>query len=94
MDELEIIHKFQELDLKIDALRRKVVENENKSRRHSARRVQRYRRFQEAKARMLERNGKWYRDDAKGIFKYFKLFDDDIWLDVAEKYKEIFSFYK
>jgi transcriptional regulator with XRE-family HTH domain len=39
-----------------DALRRKVVENENKSRRHSARRVQRYRRFQEAKARMLYRS--------------------------------------
>ena len=55
---------------------------------------ERYSFFREAKARMLERNGKWYRDDAKGIFKYFKLFDDDIWLDLAEKYKEIFSFYK
>lgn len=55
---------------------------------------ERYSFFREAKARMVERNGKWYRDDAKGIFKYFKLFDDDIWLDVAEKYKEIFSFYK
>ena len=41
---------------------------------------------------MLERNGKWYQDDAKGIFKYFKLFDDDIWLDVAAKFKDIFSF--
>lgn len=53
---------------------------------------ERYSFFREAKARMLERNGKWYREDAKGIFKYFKLFDDDIWLDLAEKYKEYFSF--
>lgn len=53
---------------------------------------ERYSFFREAKSRMLERNGKWYRDDAKGIFQYFKLFDDDIWLDLAEKYKEYFSF--
>ena len=55
MDELEIIHKFQELDLKIDALRRKVVEYGDKSRRHSARRVQRHRVVQAAKTRMLYR---------------------------------------
>lgn len=53
---------------------------------------ERYSFFKEAKTRMLERNGKWYQDDAKGIFKYFKLFDDDIWLDVAAKFKDIFSF--
>ena len=41
---------------------------------------------------MLERNGKWYKDDAKGIFKYFKLFDDDIWISLAEKYKNYFVF--
>lgn len=39
---------------------------------------------------MLDRNGKWYKDDAKGIFTYFKLYDDDIWLGLAEKYKEYF----
>lgn len=48
--------------------------------------------FKEAKELMLERNGKWYRDDAKGIFTYFKLFDDDIWLGLAEKYKDYFVF--
>ena len=48
--------------------------------------------FKDAKEQMLERNGKWYRDDAKGIYKYFKLFDDDIWLGLAEKYKDYFVF--
>ena len=62
MDELEIIHKFQELDLKIDALRRKVVAYGNKSRRLSTRRVQRHRRFQEAKARMLYRSKQRHSD--------------------------------
>ena len=48
--------------------------------------------FKEAKELMLERSGKWYKDDAKGIFTYFKLFDDDIWLGLAEKYKDYFVF--
>ncbi len=52
----------------------------------------RYEFFKEAKNLMLERNGKWYKDDAKGIFTYFKLYDDDIWLGLAEKYKEYFIF--
>ena len=46
----------------------------------------------EAKEIMLERNGKLYKDNAKGIFKYFKLYDDDIWLGLAEKYKNEFIF--
>jgi len=50
----------------------------------------RYKFFKEAKTIMLERNGKCYKDNAKGIFKYFKLYDDDIWLGLAEKYKEYF----
>ena len=54
--------------------------------------LKRYEFFQDAKKLMLERNGKWYKDDAKGIFKYFKLFDDDIWISLAEKYKNYFVF--
>lgn len=52
----------------------------------------RYDFFHEAKKIMIERNKKLYRDDAKGIFKYFKLYDDDIWLGLAEKYKKYFVF--
>lgn len=52
----------------------------------------RYHFFKDAKELMLERNGKWYKDDATGIYTYFKLFDDDIWLGLAEKYKEYFVF--
>lgn len=55
---------------------------------------ERYQFFREAKQMMLERNGKWYRDNAKGIFKYFKLFDDDIWLKVSEKYRKYFTLSK
>ena len=46
--------------------------------------------LREARDIMLARKGKWYRDDAKGIFKYFRLYDDDIWLSLAEKYKDNF----
>lgn len=48
--------------------------------------------FAEAKEKMLERYGVWHKNDAKGIFTYFKLFDDDIWLGLAEKYKKHFVF--
>ena len=48
--------------------------------------------FKEAKNMMLERNGKWYKKDANGIFKYFKLFDDDIWISLSKKYSEYFVF--
>ena len=48
--------------------------------------------FKEAKQMQLERNGKWYQDGAKGIYTYFKLYDDDIWLGLAQKYKEFFIF--
>ncbi len=48
--------------------------------------------FKEAKMVQLEKNGKWYQDGAKGIYTYFKLYDDEIWLGLAEKYKEYFVF--
>lgn len=48
--------------------------------------------FKEAKMTQLERCGKWYQDGAKGIYTYFKLYDDDIWLGLAKKYKEFFVF--
>ncbi len=41
---------------------------------------------------MNQKGKKIYRDDAKGIYKYFKLYDDDIWLSLAEEYKKYFVF--
>ena len=40
----------------------------------------RYSFFHEAKAIMLERNGSLTKDNSKGNYTYFKLYDDDIWL--------------
>lgn len=48
--------------------------------------------FKEAKMLQLERYGKWYQDGAKGIYQYFKLYDDDIWLGLAKKYNDFFVF--
>ncbi len=48
--------------------------------------------FREAKNVQLERSGKWYQEGAKGIFTYFKLYDDDIWLNLAKKYEKYFVF--
>ena len=48
--------------------------------------------FREAKMTQLERSGKWYQEGAKGIYTYFKLYDDDIWLGLAKKYNEYFVF--
>lgn len=48
--------------------------------------------FKEAKMLQLERYGKWYQDEAKGIYTYFKLYDDDIWLGLARKYNDFFVF--
>lgn len=56
--------------------------------------MMRYKFLHEARQIMLEKNGKLYRDNAKGIFQYFKLYDDDIWLGLAEKYKDEFTFKK
>lgn len=51
----------------------------------------RYNFFKEAKEIMTKRCGKCYKDNAKGIFQYFKLYDDDIWLDLAQKYEKYFE---
>ena len=48
--------------------------------------------FKEAKQAQLERSGKWYQDGAKGIYTYFKLYDDDIWTGLAKKYENYFVF--
>lgn len=52
----------------------------------------RYKFLKEAQKSMIEKGAKLYRNDAKGIYTYFKLYDDDIWLGLAEKYKENFVF--
>ena len=48
--------------------------------------------FREAKNVQLERSGKWYQEGAKGIYTYFKLYDDDIWLNLGKKYEKYFVF--
>lgn len=48
--------------------------------------------FKEAKNCVLENNMKWYKEDAKGIYKYFKLYDDKLWLSLAKKYEKYFVF--
>ena len=48
--------------------------------------------FKEAKNVQLERSGKWYQEGAKGIYTYFKLYDDDIWLELGKKYEKYFVF--
>lgn len=52
----------------------------------------RYNFLKEAQKLVKEKNRKLYRYDAKGIYTYFKLYDDDIWIGLAEKYKEYFCF--
>lgn len=48
--------------------------------------------FKEAKETVLARNEKWYKEDAKGIYTYFKLYDDELWLNLAKKYEKYFEF--
>ena len=48
--------------------------------------------FMDAKNSMRERNHNLYKSDAQGIYKYFKLYDDDIWLNTYNKYKNYFEF--
>ena len=52
----------------------------------------RYDFLKEAKQIMLERNIRLNKKAEKGIYSYFKLYDDDIWLGLAEKYKKYFVF--
>lgn len=44
------------------------------------------------KTEMVNRYGKTYQDDAKGIYTYFRLYDDDIWLETAESFQDEFTF--
>lgn len=48
--------------------------------------------FVDAKNSMKERNHNLYKSDANGIYKYFKLYDDDIWIGTYNKYKNYFEF--
>lgn len=48
--------------------------------------------FKDAKETVIARNEKWYKEDAKGIYKYFKLYDDKLWLSLAKKYEKYFEF--
>lgn len=47
--------------------------------------------FTEAKLMMINRNSQLHRENAKGIYKTFKLYDDDIWISLTEKYKNKFK---
>lgn len=39
---------------------------------------------------MKEKNKKLYQDEAEGIFKDFRLYDDDIWQSLTKKYEKYF----
>ena len=52
----------------------------------------RHRFLTECKNEMIKRCGKTYQDGAKGIYTYFRLYDDDIWLGTAENYQDEFDF--
>ena len=46
--------------------------------------------YREGIEKMINSNRKLYKEDAKGIFKTFKLLDDDIWIEQTEKVKDLF----
>ena len=48
--------------------------------------------LKEANEIAIEQNGKCCKDNAKGIYKYFKLYDDKLWLSLAKKYEQYFEF--
>lgn len=47
--------------------------------------------FARGKEEMIKRNRPLYKDDAKGIFKDFRLYDDDIWIALTEEYSKYFK---
>lgn len=47
--------------------------------------------FHEAKRQMIEKGRKLKKDNVKGIYETFKLYDDDIWIELIEKYKNEFK---
>ena len=54
--------------------------------------IMRHKFLRECKNEMIKRRGKTYLDGAKGIYTYFRLYDDDIWLGIAENYQDEFAF--
>lgn len=54
--------------------------------------MERYYFLKEAKNIRQERKERLGLKDEKGIYSYFRLYDDDIWLGLADKYKEYFIF--
>lgn len=47
--------------------------------------------FAEAKQMMIEKGRKLKKENVKGIYETFKLYDDDIWIELTEKYKSEFK---
>lgn len=47
--------------------------------------------MREAKEKMIEKGSSLQRENAKGIYRTFKLYDDDIWIFLTEKYKKQFK---
>ena len=54
--------------------------------------IMRHKFLSECKNEMIKRRGKTFLDGAKGIYTYFKLYDDDIWLGMVDKFKNEFTF--
>lgn len=50
--------------------------------------------FTEAMAKMKNAGKKLYKEDATGIYKYFKLYDDDIWINSYNNYKNQLDMFK
>lgn len=48
--------------------------------------------LKEAKKIALDSKAGLNKPNAKGIYKYFKLYDDDLWLGLAKKYEKEFEF--
>ena len=47
--------------------------------------------FQEAKRKMIENGRSLKKANVKGIYETFKLYDDDIWISLTDKYKSEFK---
>lgn len=93
---------FRLIDYNIEEVKKKIIEsgilNEDKVLANIAFSVinghgdVKYNFFKDAKETVIARNEKWYKEDAKGIYKYFKLYDDELWLGLAKKYEKYFEF--
>ena len=47
--------------------------------------------FKRASEKMKEKNAPMVKDDAKGVYKNFRLIDDDIWILLADEYSKYFK---